>query len=102
MGVPPGPGGGGNKHRATLQRNGRARFGLGEDAGLRHLRGMSRVSIATLVGLAGFLAYVVGVVTLADHVLRMHWAVQAVFFLVTGTVWTLPATKLIVWAANGR
>ncbi|CAA9276411.1 MAG: hypothetical protein AVDCRST_MAG27-3444 [uncultured Craurococcus sp.] len=78
------------------------RSGLGEGAWLGHVQAMSRTSIATLVGLSGFLAYVVGVVTLADHVLQMHWAVQALFFLVAGTVWTLPATKLIVWAAGGR
>lgn len=74
--------------------------GLGGGPGLGHLRGMSRASIATLVGLAGFLAYLIGVVTLADHVLRMHWAVQAVFFLVAGTVWAFPASRLILWAGG--
>ncbi|SDB72051.1 Protein of unknown function [Belnapia rosea] len=69
---------------------------------MRHLRDMSRIPIASLIGLLGFLAYVVAVVTLADHVLQMHWVVQALFFLVAGTAWALPASKLMIWAAGGR
>ena len=61
---------------------------------------MSRIPIAVLVFLIGFTAYVVAVVTLADHVLKLHWVVQAVYFVVTGIAWAWPAKALMVWAAR--
>jgi hypothetical protein len=30
----------------------------------------------------------------------MHWAVQALFFLVAGTVWVVPVRSLMLWAAR--
>jgi hypothetical protein len=61
---------------------------------------MQRTAIALAIGLPGFVAYVVGVVTLADRVFALHWAVQAAYFLVAGVLWALPAYWLIVWAAR--
>jgi hypothetical protein len=61
---------------------------------------MPRILIATIVGLAGFVAYVVAAVTLADSLSPMHWAVQLVFFLVAGTLWVIPARSLMLWAAR--
>jgi hypothetical protein len=63
---------------------------------------MSRISIAVPAGLLGFAAYVALVVTLADHVIALHWVVQAVFFLVAGVVWAFPAKWLMFWAAGQR
>ncbi len=64
------------------------------------MAGMSRSTIALLVGLAGFIAYVVVVLLLADHVLALHWIVQFVFFAVAGIAWVWPAKRLIVWAVR--
>jgi hypothetical protein len=61
---------------------------------------MSRIPIATIVGITGFLAYVVGAVTLADHLAPMHWALQALYFLAAGTLWVIPARSLMLWAAR--
>jgi hypothetical protein len=61
---------------------------------------MSRVLPASLIGVFGFLAYVVGVVTLADLVTPLHWAVQALYFLVAGVLWVIPARWLMLWAAR--
>jgi hypothetical protein len=61
---------------------------------------MPRILIATLVGLAGFVAYVVAVVTLVDYLPPLHWTLQALFFLVAGTVWVLPIRSLMYWAAR--
>ncbi len=61
---------------------------------------MPRILIATIVGLVGFLAYVIAVVTLAGDLPQMHWAVQALFFLVAGTVWVVPVRSLMLWAAR--
>jgi hypothetical protein len=64
------------------------------------MAGMSRPTIALLAGLAGFIAYVVVVLLLADHVLRLHWIVQFAFFAVAGIAWVWPAKRLMVWAVR--
>ncbi len=61
---------------------------------------MSRISLAVLVFLLGFTAYVAGAVTLADHVLGLHWVVQALYFVVAGVAWAWPARALMFWAAR--
>jgi hypothetical protein len=61
---------------------------------------MPRVLIASTVGLTGFVLYVAAVVTLADPVGRLHWSVQALYFLTTGLLWTIPARWLMYWAAR--
>lgn len=61
---------------------------------------MPRTLIAVAVGLPGFVAYVVAAVTLADRVADLHWAIQALYFLIAGVLWTLPAYWLIVWASR--
>jgi hypothetical protein len=66
------------------------------------MRGMSRPGIAALVGVTGFLAYVGGVVALADHVLHLHWLVQLLYFLVAGIAWFWPARALMFWGAGKR
>ncbi|MBN8891754.1 MAG: hypothetical protein BGP12_17560 [Rhodospirillales bacterium 70-18] len=61
---------------------------------------MSRIPIAVLAGVVGFVAYIVGVVTLADLVVGRHWAVQAAYFVLAGVLWALPARWLMLWAAR--
>lgn len=61
---------------------------------------MSRTAIAVPLGLLGFLLYVGAAVALADHVLAMHWTVQAVYFVVAGVAWAWPAQRLMYWAAR--
>lgn len=61
----------------------------------------SRVAFALALGLLGFLLYVGAVVALADHVLRLHWAAQAFYFLAAGVAWVVPARALMFWAARG-
>lgn len=59
---------------------------------------MSRPALAVLIGLAGFLAYVVVVLLLADHVRRVHWVFELLFFTVAGVFWVWPAKRLMTWA----
>jgi uncharacterized protein DUF2842 len=61
---------------------------------------MPRVLIATCAGLLGFVLYLAAVVTLADPVERLHWSVQALYFLTAGLLWTIPARWLMYWAAR--
>ncbi|MGX9966758.1 DUF2842 domain-containing protein [Roseomonas sp. F4] len=63
---------------------------------------MSRITIALLGGLLGFVLYVMAVVALADHVLAAHWLLQLVYFVIVGMAWAWPAKWLMFWAARGR
>lgn len=66
------------------------------------MRCMSRSTLALLGGLLGFLLYVMAVVALADHVLKLHWLVQLAYFIVAGIAWAWPAKWLMFWAARPR
>ena len=57
---------------------------------------MPRKLIASLLGLAGFIAYVVAVVTLADRVTDANVIVQVAFFLVAGVL------AGVAWMARDR
>ena len=61
---------------------------------------MPRILFATILGLAGFLAYLIAAVTLYDVVAARHWAVQAAYFVVAGTLWVVPIRSLMLWAAR--
>jgi hypothetical protein len=63
--------------------------------------GMSRTAIASLAGLAGFLAYVVIVLLLADLLRGRHWLLELAFFALAGILWVWPAKRLIAWAVRG-
>ncbi|WP_135467548.1 DUF2842 domain-containing protein [Crenalkalicoccus roseus] len=63
---------------------------------------MSRLALAVPLGLVGFLAYVAAAVALADHVLGRHWALEVAYFALAGTLWVLPARRLMLWAAGAR
>jgi len=61
---------------------------------------MSRVPVAVIAGLLGLVLYVGAVVAAADHVLPHHWLLQAAYFVVAGTVWVWPISRLMYWAAR--
>ena len=63
---------------------------------------MSRVPVAVIGGLLGFAAYVAAVVALGDRVAHVHWAVQALYFVVVGTVWVMPVRWLMLWSVHQR
>ncbi|HEY4252232.1 MAG TPA: DUF2842 domain-containing protein [Roseomonas sp.] len=62
---------------------------------------MSRIAIASIAGILGFLLYVAAVLILADLVLHLHWTLQIAFFALAGIVWAWPAKWLMFWAARG-
>lgn len=62
---------------------------------------MSRVFFASVIGVLGFLAYLVAAVTLYDAVATLNWALQAAYFVVAGTIWVIPIRSLMLWAARG-
>lgn len=63
---------------------------------------MSRKIIASLLGLFGFVAYVVAAVTLGDQVADTNVLVQTVYFLAAGVLWTFPARWLMLWSVHQR
>ncbi len=63
---------------------------------------MSRTPIAVIGGLLGFFFYVAAVLALGDSVLKLHWALQAVYFVLAGSLWVFPVRWLMLWAAGRR
>jgi hypothetical protein len=61
-----------------------------------------RVPIAVVVGLLGFLVYLAVAVAIGDRVVQLHWAIQAAYYLVAGSLWVLPIRWLMYWAAGLR
>jgi hypothetical protein len=61
---------------------------------------MLRIAFATIIGLAGFVAYIAGAVVLADRVAGLNWGVQAAYFVAAGVLWAVPAHYLILWAGK--
>ena len=62
---------------------------------------MSRTLFSLLVGLLGLALYVGGVVALADRVIGTHWTLEALYYLVAGIAWVLPANLLMLWTVRG-
>lgn len=65
-------------------------------------RGMSRTPVATLAIFVFIVAWIGAAVVLADKLSPMHWAVQAVYFVVAGFVWVFPVRWLMLWSAHKR
>jgi len=63
---------------------------------------MSRPLLAFLIGIVGFVFYILAVVALGDHVVLAHWTLQLVYYVVAGIIWVWPAKWLILWGAGGR
>lgn len=61
---------------------------------------MSRGKIALLAGVVGFIAYIAVVVAVGDFFVNRHWAIQVVYYTVTGFAWVFPVIRLIKWAAR--
>jgi hypothetical protein len=39
---------------------------------------------------------------LADFVLGLHWAIQALYFIAAGTLWVFPMRWLMFWSVGQR
>lgn len=76
--------------------------GVGAAGESRDIGGMSRTKIATVAGLLFVTAYVVAVVTLPDLFPRMHWALEAAYWLTAGVVWVFPIRWLMMWSVGKR
>ncbi len=66
------------------------------------MRVMTRTPIAILTGLIGFFFYLAAVLAIGDHVQHLHWAIQAVYFVIAGSIWVMPIRWLMLWAAHRR
>ena len=61
---------------------------------------MNRTPIAIFAGIVGLSAYLVIVLWIGDIVQTMHWALQAVYYTLAGSLWVLPIRWLMLWAAR--
>ena len=63
---------------------------------------MPRKLIASLLGLSGFIVYVMIAVALADRVTNANVIIQTIYFLAAGVLWTIPARWLMLWSVRQR
>ena len=63
---------------------------------------MSRTSIASIAGIVFVLVYMFAAVTVPDLIGRMHWTLEALYWLVAGIVWVFPIRWLMLWSAGKR
>lgn len=63
---------------------------------------MKRTPIAVIAGLVGFFFYVAAVLSIGDQVQHLHWALQALYFVIAGSLWVAPIRWLMLWAAHRR
>ena len=63
---------------------------------------MSRTPIAIIAAIFGLIVYLIVALAIADYVLTLHWAVQAVYFVIAGSLWVLPIRWLMYWSVHQR
>ena len=63
---------------------------------------MSRKPVALIAGLVGLCLYVAAAMVLGDWVLKAHWSIQALYFVVAGSLWVLPIRWLMYWSVHLR
>lgn len=56
-----------------------------------------RILFGMLLLVLGLGCYALAVMAAAVRLLPGQWAVEAVFYAVAGTVWILPAARLVRW-----
>ncbi len=63
---------------------------------------MSRTPIAIIAAIVGLIVYLFVVLAIGDRVLTLHWAVQALYFVIAGSLWVLPIRWLMYWSVHKR
>jgi hypothetical protein len=61
---------------------------------------MRKSTLAILIGLIGFFAYIGVVVALGDYFVHGHWALQLLYYGAVGILWVWPAKWLMYWGAG--
>jgi hypothetical protein len=56
-----------------------------------------RILLGTLLLVLGLAAYALAVIAAAVRLLPQQWAIEAVFYALAGTIWILPAARLVRW-----
>jgi len=61
-----------------------------------------RILVGTLLLVLGLCVYALAVMAAAARLLPDQWAVEAVFYAVTGVAWIPPAARLVRWMQRAR
>ncbi len=61
-----------------------------------------RKPVGALAILTLILLWVVAIASLSSLVGAWHWALQLLFYVVTGIVWIMPMRPLLSWMETGR
>ncbi len=62
----------------------------------------ARVPLAAVGGCLFLLAWVVAAMVLSDQVMGAGSAIQLAYFIAAGSLWVVPITWLMLWAARSR
>jgi len=63
---------------------------------------MSRVPVAAVAGLAGFVVYVVAATMLGGALESSNGVIQALYYVVAGVAWVAPVRWLMLWSVHQR
>ena len=63
---------------------------------------MNRVPLAVIGGILGLFVYLAAATVLADSVVRLHWTIQALYFVIAGMAWVGPVRWLMLWSVHRR
>ena len=63
---------------------------------------MSRTPVATLAALLFVFVYIVVAVLLPEHLPRMPWPIEALYWCAAGLLWVLPVRWLMLWSVGKR
>ncbi|WP_028465567.1 MULTISPECIES: DUF2842 domain-containing protein [Nisaea] len=61
-----------------------------------------RTALGGIIMIVGLIAYIAGVVTVANHMLPQHWLAELLFYPVAGFLWIFPAIRLIGWTKKDK
>ena len=61
-----------------------------------------RTALGGIIMIVGLFAYIVGTITIANHVLPQHWLADLVFYPIVGFLWIFPAIRLIGWTKKDK
>jgi len=61
-----------------------------------------RTALGGIIMIVGLIAYIAGVVTVANHMLPQHWLAELLFYPIAGFLWIFPAISLIGWTKKDK
>ena len=61
-----------------------------------------RIPLGMIVLVTALAGYSIGIMWASQWIGELHALLQGVIYLVLGTIWILPAKRLVIWMETGR